>query len=754
MMNGLRFFLALIITSVVLGACGGEPEIVERVLAEPEVVVDTAPEETIPLEEVPEETPEEEVLEELASVEDEPELMVEEPLAAPLEEAAPVNTRLVVVDAKEAEDRLAKALGFEWVTPNKGTEKDDAKVASRAIGNDLSNAAVAKLAAAEKAQEEVGRAAREKQEQHMAKLVAEKEQAQAEAEEAKVAMEALAQAKLAGEVAAQERAEAAERTKVKDQAERVAREKEEAERLAQAKTESERLAKAKIEADRVAQEKAVAKARAEAERVARSQAEAERLAQAKAEAERVAQEKAAAEQLAREQAEAERLAQAKAEVERLEKAKAEAERLAQEKAMVVAQAQAEAERQAQVEAAEKEQAQAEALAQLKREAAALAQAKAEAETLAKARAESDRVAREEQAIYMAQLVAEKEQAEADAALAREAKERAEAQLKQAQAEQVRIVAAAEMARQRAEAEALAKAQVEAELLQAKSEAALKTAQASEARRPAAAEAKPAMKIAALPKARTSTAPLSPSGSLQLRDVVQGSVSGGVRGLTLNGVGTVGGLKGKKVELAAYFFDESGNPLKDTDKKFRSSRGQVYVGRETVLPSDTYNLNQGLFLPYTQLDIGGTTPKKLQVELVIWEYSQGRGRKLVATPRTSFTAALGGASTAAVASGSMLSGNWIADGIPLSIVKQGDQWVVRGIGGIVPFLIMSEKWTFSQGVLRGSLINKRNFPPMTRVWEFDLKLSADGKTLKGSYNRSDKNGNYAFESDVFTWVRSL
>jgi hypothetical protein len=88
------------------------------------------------------------------------------------------------------------------------------------------------------------------------------------------------------------------------------------------------------------------------------------------------------------------------------------------------------------------------------------------------------------------------------------------------------------------------------------------------------------------------------------------------------------------------------------------------------------------------------------------------------------------------------------------VQQGDTIAVSGLGSVVPFSIISEKWAFSDGILRGSLINKRNFPPMTRVWEFSLTLSPDGKRLTGTYHRSDKNGNYPFDSEEFTWVRSF
>jgi hypothetical protein len=73
-------------------------------------------------------------------------------------------------------------------------------------------------------------------------------------------------------------------------------------------------------------------------------------------------------------------------------------------------------------------------------------------------------------------------------------------------------------------------------------------------------------------------------------------------------------------------------------------------------------------------------------------------------------------------------------------------------GIVPYKIVSEKWVYAEGMLHGSVINKRKLPPLTRMWEFELQISQDGNRLSGTFHRSDRKGSFAFDCAPFVWTR--
>lgn len=177
-----------------------------------------------------------------------------------------------------------------------------------------------------------------------------------------------------------------------------------------------------------------------------------------------------------------------------------------------------------------------------------------------------------------------------------------------------------------------------------------------------------------------------------------------------------------------------------------------MGAESVVPSNSFSLKDDLFIAYRQLDITSTEAQELQVELVLWEYSQGRGRRLAIAPRATFThTPLSTSERVTREHRQDLSGRWNQGDAVISIVQQDDQIVINGLG-IVPYTIVSEKWTYAEGILRGSVVNKRKLPPLTRMWEFELQVSEDGNTLSGTFHRSDRKGNFAFDSAPFVWTR--
>lgn len=360
--------------------------------------------------------------------------------------------------------------------------------------------------------------------------------------------------------------------------------------------------------------------------------------------------------------------------------------------------------------------------------AALAEAEAirkqaemdEAERVAVAKKEMERMRAEAETERLAAI------AEADATRAKTEKDRKAAEMTLADA-----------AATRKEKDALehAKAQAEADRLEAEL-AKEKNATASET------------KVAATPK---STLP-SAKGSIKMAALNLEAERDGVYGVELVGEGTVENLKGQKIELAAYFYDANGKMLKDTDKINRSSKGQVYVGNDSVADSKTYTLSDKLFIPFDQLEVEGDSEQTVQVELVVWEYSHGRGKKLAASPMSKFQRAPNAVRDARLAAvKDDLSGSWRHEDGIITIIQKDGNIVVSGLG-MVPYTIVSEQWTYNRGRLEGSLISKRKVPPLTRMWDFDLRISEDGDVLRGTFHRADRKGNFAFTSEPFVWTR--
>ena len=270
--------------------------------------------------------------------------------------------------------------------------------------------------------------------QRQAALLAQQQEAQRQAE---LLAQRQAAIKAEQERIAAQQAEAQRQAAIRAEQERIAAEQAEVQRQAAIKAEQDRIAAEQAEAQRQAAIKA------EQERIAAQQAEAQRQAAIKAEQDRIAAEQAEAQRQAAIKAEQDRIAAEQAEAQRQAAIKAEQDRIAAE--------QAEAKRQAAIKAEQEriaaEQAEADAeRARLDAAAAKAAAAKAQAEAEAKAQAEAAAEAQRQAAIKAEQERIAAEQAKA----AQEAKIKAEQEAK-AKAE----------AEAKAQAEAIARAEAEA-----------------------------------------------------------------------------------------------------------------------------------------------------------------------------------------------------------------------------------------------------------------------------------------------------
>lgn len=393
----------------------------------------------------------------------------------------------------------------------------------------------------------------------------------------------------------------------------------------------------------------------------------------------------------------------------------------------------EAEMQAGIEAAESEAAMRAEMAELK-----AAQEKAEQERLAaEAAAEKARM-----------------QAEADALARKQAQEELERIKAETEKQRMAAEAEAEKARAQADAEALAKKEAQEELVRVQAEAEAALIQAREEQKMAEAEAAAAANAEAGAETSAPATPaIDPVGTIKLAKLDLEAQQNATHGVGLSSAAKIEHLNGAKIELAAYFYDTEGNPLKDTDKINRSSRGQVYVGKESIVPSDDYDLTDTLFIPFDQLELAAGEEHEVQVELVLWEYSKGRGQRLAVAPKATFRHAPASAAPQPVqaAGPADVSGTWKYEDSTITIVRQGDTVALNGLG-MVPYNIVSEQWSYDNGVLTGTVVNKRNFPPLSRVWNFTLTLSPDGNALTGTFHREGEKGNFAFDSEPFTWTR--
>ncbi|MFP6581488.1 MAG: hypothetical protein VCD00_02915 [Candidatus Hydrogenedentota bacterium] len=360
---------------------------------------------------------------------------------------------------------------------------------------------------------------------------------------------------------------------------------------------------------------------------------------------------------------------------------------------------------------------------------------------AEAQKELDRLkaeAEKERMVAIAQAEADRIKAEQKNALAKaEALEELDRMKADAEKERLTALSDAEAARKETEKLALARAEAEAALLEARN---------------MELETREEIEVAAAPSPKPPPARSGPAGSIELIELDLSAQRDGVFGVELASDALIENLNGTKIELAAYFYDDKGKPLKDSDKVNRSSKGQVYVGKESMVSSDNYALKDKLFIPFEQLELAMDVEHAVQVELVLWEYSHGRGNRLASTPKTTFKHVANAPGLARdELHRSDLTGNWRNGNTLITMAQQDNTIVLNGLT-VVPHNIVSETWTYERGRLQGMVINKRKLPPVTRIWRFDLRISQDGNTLTGTYHRADRKGNFGFDSEPFVWTR--
>lgn len=118
-----------------------------------------------------------------------------------------------------------------------------------------------------------------------------------------------------------------------------------------------------------------------------------------------------------------------------------------------------------------------------------------------------------------------------------------------------------------------------------------------------------------PTQRTTSS--SPSASFKELWVDYGITEAGVSGMRIHVKFTAYGMKNLDSYLAIYFLDEDGNYLKDNNRKFTSSSGDVAVYRDLKPGYDPADYaDYSVFMPYSELDLpNGNWDLQMDVKLI-------------------------------------------------------------------------------------------------------------------------------------------
>lgn len=132
---------------------------------------------------------------------------------------------------------------------------------------------------------------------------------------------------------------------------------------------------------------------------------------------------------------------------------------------------------------------------------------------------------------------------------------------------------------------------------------------------------------------------SHSANIESVWIEQNVSSDGKQGLNVHAKFSVAGMKGKDGKVAIYFYDSSYNAIKDTNGRYcTAGDNPVVATHEDFSPGyDNSIFNDfKVFIPYSELHQTGTSPRTLNVNVVIWDYSSSDHKELAEKERTSFS----------------------------------------------------------------------------------------------------------------------
>ncbi len=122
---------------------------------------------------------------------------------------------------------------------------------------------------------------------------------------------------------------------------------------------------------------------------------------------------------------------------------------------------------------------------------------------------------------------------------------------------------------------------------------------------------------ATPNPTPRTTNSTPSAAFKEIWIDYGVTEGGENGMRIHVKFTAYGMKNLDSYLAIYFMDEDGNYLKDNNRKFNSSSGDVAVYRDLKPGYDPAEYADfSVFMPYSELDLpNGNWDLKMDVKLI-------------------------------------------------------------------------------------------------------------------------------------------
>lgn len=97
------------------------------------------------------------------------------------------------------------------------------------------------------------------------------------------------------------------------------------------------------------------------------------------------------------------------------------------------------------------------------------------------------------------------------------------------------------------------------------------------------------------------------------------------------------MNGKKSMVVCYFYDESGNPLKDMNSSYKTVSGDVSSSVD-ITPSYERSIYTDLEvrIPKSELHLNGVSERRLKVQVVVWENSNSEFVELFRSDYVEFT----------------------------------------------------------------------------------------------------------------------
>jgi len=107
-------------------------------------------------------------------------------------------------------------------------------------------------------------------------------------------------------------------------------------------------------------------------------------------------------------------------------------------------------------------------------------------------------------------------------------------------------------------------------------------------------------------------------------------------LVVKGTFTVDGMKDKRGRVVCYFYDEEGNALKDLNQTYRTTDGNVSVGRDiTPKYESTLYTDLEIRIPQAELHQEGTYARTLKTRLYVWDNSSSESKEVVRSGYVTF-----------------------------------------------------------------------------------------------------------------------